>query len=39
MRWNAAYLPIANQIVAGYRREDLLIQIAAQLEEARFWEL
>jgi amidase len=37
LHWNAANLPIGIQIVADYGREDLLIQVAAQLEEARPW--
>lgn len=32
-----AGLPIGVQLVAGYGREDLLIQVAAQLEEASPW--
>jgi amidase len=35
--WNAQNLPIGIQIVADYGREDLLIQIAAQLEDALPW--
>jgi len=35
--WNADQLPIGIQLVAAYGREDLLIRIAAQLEEARPW--
>ncbi len=35
--WNMAGLPIGSQLVAGFGREDLLIQVAAQLEEAHPW--
>jgi amidase len=35
--WNADGLPIGIQLVAAYGREDLLINIAAQLEQARPW--
>jgi amidase len=35
--WNAAGLPIGVQLVAPWAREDLLIRIAAQLEQARPW--
>jgi amidase len=35
--WNGAGLPIGSQLVAGFGREDVLIQIAAQLELARPW--
>ncbi len=34
---NAAGLPIGVQLVAAYGREDLLIQVSAQLEEAAPW--
>ena len=34
---SAGGLPVGVQIVAGYGREDLLIQVAAQLEEAAPW--
>ena len=37
LHWNAEQLPIGVQLVAGYGREDLLIRIAAQLEQARPW--
>jgi len=35
--WNAQQLPIGIQLVAAYGREDLLIRVAAQLEQARAW--
>jgi amidase len=35
--WNAAGLPIGVQLVAAYGREDVLIRVAAQLEEADPW--
>jgi amidase len=37
LHWNAASLPIGTQLVAGFGREDLLIQISSQLEQARPW--
>jgi amidase len=37
LSWNAADLPVGIQLVAAYGREDLLIRIAAQLEQARPW--
>jgi amidase len=37
LHWNAAGLPIGVQLVAAYGREDLLIRIAAQLEQAQPW--
>jgi amidase len=37
LHWNAQHLPIGVQLVAAYGREDLLIRIAAQLEQARPW--
>jgi amidase len=37
LHWNAAALPIGVQLVAAYGREDLLIRIASQLEQARPW--
>ena len=35
--WSAEGLPIGVQLVAGYGREDLLIRVAAQLEQASPW--
>jgi len=35
--WNDDGLPIGSQLVAAYGREDLLIRVAAQLEEAQPW--
>jgi amidase len=35
--WNAENLPIGSHLVAAFGREDLLIQVAAQLEAARPW--
>ena len=37
MHWNDAGLPIGVQLVAAYAREDLLFQVASQLEEASPW--
>ena len=37
--WNAAGLPIGVQLVAPWAREDLLIRIAAELEQARPWRI
>ncbi|MCS6925401.1 MAG: amidase [Candidatus Binatia bacterium] len=37
LHWNAAGLPIGIQLVAAFGREDLLLQVAAQLEQARPW--
>jgi len=35
--WNADGLPIGVQLVAAYGREDLLIRVASQLEQAQPW--
>ena len=35
--WNDAGLPIGVQLVAGFGREDVLLRVGAQLEEARPW--
>jgi amidase len=37
LHWNAAGLPIGVQLVAPYGREDLLIRVAVQLEQAQPW--
>ncbi|HYN31264.1 MAG TPA: amidase [Ilumatobacteraceae bacterium] len=37
LHWNEAGLPIGVQLVAAYGREDLLIQVASQLETAAPW--
>jgi amidase len=37
LHWNEAGLPIGIQLVAPFGREDLLIRVAAQLEQARPW--
>jgi len=37
LHWNAAGLPIGVQLVSAFGREDLLVQVAAQLEQAKPW--
>jgi amidase len=37
LHWNDSGLPIGTQLAASYGREDMLIRVAAQLEQARPW--
>ena len=37
LHWNAEGIPIGVQLVAAYGREDILLQVASQLEAAAPW--
>jgi amidase len=37
LEWTAAGLPVGVQLVAAYGREDVLIRVASQLEQAKPW--
>ena len=37
LHWNGDGLPIGVQLVAAYGREDVLLRVAAQLEQAQPW--
>jgi amidase len=37
MHWNADNLPIGAQLMSAYGREDLLLRVASQLEQAQPW--
>jgi amidase len=37
LHWTPAGLPVGVQLAAAYGREDVLIQVASQLEEAAPW--
>ena len=37
LHWTADGLPVGVQLAAAYGREDILIQVASQLEQAAPW--
>jgi amidase len=37
LHWTPSGLPVGVQLVAGYGREDLLVRVASQLEQAAPW--
>ena len=37
LNWNSDNLPIGSHLIAQYGREDLLLRVASQLEEAKPW--
>ena len=37
LHWSADGLPVGVQLVAAYAREDVLLRVSAQLEEAAPW--
>ena len=37
LHWTPAGLPVGVQLVAGYGREDVLVRVASQLEQAAPW--
>jgi amidase len=37
LHWTPSGLPVGVQLVAPYGREDMLIQVASQLEQAAPW--